>query len=135
TRTTHDNTSDAIINATDQTAVRRDAVQAYIGAQRTEITEPLRIMEPPSLRCGAAACTVKKTAVMLVLSTDSNVSSDVPPTGVLALMPALAKTMSSLPNFSTACLTAFSVAAISVASATIESAFGPSSFAAASSVA
>ena len=77
---------------------------------------------------------MKNTAVRLVRITFSNASSVVPPTGVLPGMPALANTMSSLPNFSTACLIAASVAAMSVASAAIASAFGPSSLAAASSV-
>ncbi len=41
----------------------------------TEITEPLRMIEALSLRCGSADCTVKNTLVRLVLMTFSNVSS------------------------------------------------------------
>src|SRR5882757_2099699 len=93
------------------------------------------MIDAPSLRCGAAACTVKNTEVMLVRRTVSNAASVVPPIGVLPGMPALANTISSLPNFLTPCSIAASVAAMSVASAAIASAFGPSSFAAASSVA
>ncbi len=101
----------------------------------TDVTEPFRMIDAPSLRCAAAACTVKNTEVILVRITVSNAASVVSPIGVLPGMPALANSTSSLPNFSTACLTALSVAAMSLASATIASAFGPSSFAAASSLA
>src|ERR1700682_4868816 len=67
------------------------------------MTEPFNMIDAPSFRYGAAACTVKNTEVMLVRITDSNTASVVPPIGVLPAMPALANTMSSLPNFLTAC--------------------------------
>jgi hypothetical protein len=68
----------------------------------------------------------------LVRITVSKASSVVLPSGEAPAMPALAKTMSSLPNFSTPFFIAVSSAPTSVASATTASAFGPSSFAAAS---
>ena len=101
----------------------------------TEITDPFKMIEALSLRCGSADCTVKNTEVRLVRMTFSNASSVVLPSGDGPAMPALANTISSLPNLAAACLSAASVAAISLASATIASAFGPSSLAAASSVA
>ncbi|MGY4376861.1 hypothetical protein ACVWZ3_004500 [Bradyrhizobium sp. i1.3.6] len=77
---------------------------------------------------------MKNTPVRLVRMTFSKTSSVAEPSGVPPGMPALANTMSSLPNFSAPCLIAASVAAMSVASAATANPFGPSSFAAASSV-
>ena len=58
------------------------------------------MIEPPSLHMRNRGLHGEEHRVTLVLMTDSNVSSVVPPSGVLPAMPALAKTMSSLPNFS-----------------------------------
>jgi hypothetical protein len=60
--------------------------------------------EPPSLRKGSASWTVKKTEVRLMRMISSKSSSVVLPAGVEPGMPALAKTMSSFPNFSATCL-------------------------------
>jgi hypothetical protein len=57
----------------------------------TEMTEPLRMIEALSLRCGSADCTVKNTPVRLVLMTFWNASILVAPSGVPPAMPALAK--------------------------------------------
>src|SRR3954453_11060199 len=93
------------------------------------------MIEAPSFKCGSAAWTVKNTAVMLVPMTFSKVSSVALPSGVPPAMPALANTMSNVPNFSAPSLIAASVAAMSVASAVTAKAFCPNSFAAVSSVA
>ena len=101
----------------------------------TEITEPFRMIEAPSLRCGSAACTVKNTAVMLVLD---DLLKDLARGGTkrrAARDAGIGEHDVEFAEFRRPPASiAASVAAMSVASATIASAFGPSSFAAASSV-
>src|SRR4051794_1224466 len=99
----------------------------------TPWTDPLRMIEAFSLRCGAADWTVKKTPVTLVRRMSSNAARSVLPTGVTPEIPALAKTMSSLPKARTASATALSIEATSLASARMASRLSPSSAAVASS--
>ena len=56
------------------------------------------MMLPLSFMRGAAELTVKKAPLRLVWTTFSKMASSVVPVGVLPEMPALAKTMSSLPK-------------------------------------
>ena len=94
------------------------------------------MIEAPSLRCGAAACTVKNTEVMLVLMHGFKCLKRGAPDRRIAGDAGIGEHDVELAEFfDRAAGSPASVAAISVASATIASAFGPSSFAAASSVA
>src|SRR3977135_2319881 len=74
--------SDAMNRAIARERALHRGSAASRGLRAPEIAEPFKMIEAPSLRCGAAACTVKNTEVILVRITDSNAASVVPPRGV-----------------------------------------------------
>src|SRR5689334_18860091 len=60
-------------------------------------TEPVRMMEPPSLRSGKPFCTVNRAPFTLMLNSLSKCSSETLPKGTNSPTPALAKIISIRP--------------------------------------
>src|SRR5580692_1544722 len=79
-------------------AALRSRIGGQTGLAQIVVYRSFKMMLPFSFNKGAAEFTVKKAALRLVRMTFSKIASSVEPVGVRAEMPALAKTMSSLPK-------------------------------------